>query len=220
MNRLHRQRTRRGTVAALTGALTLLALGTIAPLSAQASLLCTQTISGPNSGVITVASGQKLCLNGAVQDGAVNVNAGGALSVVNKSIITGAVTLKSGFDDLEFCDSSTVRGAISATGSQGDVKIGGTGPLALLCPANIIDGAVTLDANKGAIQLGKNHIAGAVTASANLGGLLGLPGTTISGNQIGGALTCNGNTPAPNNDGVTNTVGGNRSGQTCAVTTF
>jgi hexosaminidase len=220
MNRLHHLRTRRGTVAALTGALALLALGTIAPLSAQATVSCTETISGPHSGVITVAGGQKLCLDGAVQDGAVNVDPGGALSVTNKSIITGAVTLKSGFVDLEFCDSTTVRGAISATGSLGDVKIGGTGSSELACPANDIDGAVTLEANNGGIQLGKNMIAGEVTASGNLGGPLGEAGTTISGNQIGGALTCTGNIPAPNNAGVTNTVSGSRSGQTCAVTTF
>ncbi|MDX6720967.1 MAG: hypothetical protein QOJ63_3221 [Solirubrobacteraceae bacterium] len=214
MHRLHRPRARRGIVAGLTAGLTLLVITTIAPLSAHASLLCTQTISGPHSGVITVAGGQKLCLNGAVQDGAVNVNAGGALSVTNKSIITGAVTLKSGFDDLVFCDSTTVRGAISATGSLGYVHVGGTDLLGA-CAANTIDGAVTVDANHGAVLVADNQIAGAMTASAN-----GLLGTTISANHIGGALTCSGNTPAPNNGGAGNTVSGNRSGQTCAVSTF
>lgn len=34
MNRLDRGRTRRGTIAALTGALALLAIGTLAPLAA------------------------------------------------------------------------------------------------------------------------------------------------------------------------------------------
>jgi hypothetical protein len=206
-------------VALLTGGLAVLALSAIAPMSAHASLLCTQTISGPHSGVITVAGGQKVCLNGAVQNGAVNVDPGGALSVTNKSIITGAVTAKSGFDDLVFCDSTTVRGAISVTGSQGDVHIGGNA-LLLTCPGNTIDGAVTLNANKGTVKLANNGIAGAVTASGNLGGLLGLGGTTISGNRIGGALTCTLNTPPPKNDGVKNTVSGGRSGQTCAVSTF
>ena len=219
-NMIRRSPARRGVVAALTGAVTLVVLSTIVPLSAHASLLCTQTITGPHSGVITVASGQKLCLNGAIQDGAVNVNAGGALSVTNKSIITGAVTLKSGFDDLQFCDSTTVRGAISATGSQGYVHIGGNDLLVLACAANTIDGAVTLDANNGTIKLANNKIAGAVTASGNQGGLLHLGGTTISGNQIGGSLTCTGNIPAPNNAGVSNAVSGGRSGQTCAVSTF
>ncbi|MDX6705462.1 MAG: hypothetical protein QOI48_1308 [Solirubrobacteraceae bacterium] len=215
MNRLHRQPARRRIVAALTGALTLMVVATIAPLSAQASLLCTQTISGPHSGQITVAGGQKLCLNGAVQDGAVDVNAGGALSVTNKTIITGAVTLKSGFDDLEFCDSTTVRGAISATGSLGYVHIGGNDLLLLACAGNTIDGAVTVDSNHGAVKVANNQIAGAVVASGNVN-----LSTTISGNAIGGALTCSGNVPPPNNGGVGNAVSGNRSGQTCAVSTF
>ena len=57
-------------------------------------------------------------------------------------------------------------------------------------------------------------ISGAVTASANLGG------TTISGNHIGGNITCTTNVPAPTNAGLANSVGGGRSGQTCAVSTF
>jgi hexosaminidase len=218
MNFLRPRRIRRGTVAALSGGLTLLALGAIAPLGAQASLACTQTITGPHSGVIIVAGGQKLCLDGAVQDGAIDVNSGGALSVVNNSIITGAVTLKSGFDDLRFCDSTTVRGAISATGSQGFVHIGGN-ELALACGANSIDGAVTVDANSGEVMVANNDISGEVIASGNLGGP-NLAGTMISGNQIGGALTCTDNTPDPNNAGVSNVVGGDRSGQTCSASEF
>jgi hypothetical protein len=84
----------------------------------------------------------------------------------------------------------------------------------LLCPANTIDGAVTLNANLAGVTLGANQISGAVTASANLGG------TTISGNTIAGALTCTSNAPPPTNAGVRNAVGGGRSGQTCSVLTF
>lgn len=151
---------------------------------------------------------QRLCLQDAVQDGAVNVNPDGALSVVN-STITGAVTLKSGFSDFKFCGSKTVRGAISATGGKGAVLVGGSD-----CAANTIDGAVTFDANQAGVQLARSYVADAVTANANL------RGTTISGNQIAGALTCTGNDPAPTNAGVSNTVGGDRSGQTCAVNSF
>ena len=208
------RRFRNAAVATLTGALALPVLWTIAPLSADAATVCTQTVSGAHSGVLNVAANQKLCLRGAVQDGAVNVAPNGALSVVN-STITGAVTLKSGFLTLEFCGSKTVRGAISATGGKGEVLVGGSGLLgAVLCPANNIDGAVTLDANKAGVKLARSYVAGAVTASANLGG------TTISGNQIVGALTCTTNVPAPTNAGVSNAVGGGRSGQTCAVLTF
>jgi hypothetical protein len=155
-----------------------------------------------------------MCLKGAVQDGAVNVNAGGALSVTAKSTITGAVTLKSGFVSLKFCDSKTVRGAVKATGSRGYVHVGGTDSQGT-CAANTIDGAVTVDANRGAVLVGGNQIVGAMTASAN-----GLLGTKITANQIGGALTCSANTPAPTNGGAKNTVGGKRTGQTCAAVSF
>src|SRR3954447_19359442 len=209
-------RIRQAIVGTLTAALALPVLWTIAPLTAHAAPVaaCTQTVRGAHSGVLNVAANQKLCLRGAVQDGAVNVAPNGALSVVN-STITGAVTLKSGFLTLEFCGSKTVRGAISATGGKGAVLVGGSGLLgALSCPANTIDGAVTLDANKAGVKLARSYVAGAVTASANLNG------TTISGNQIVGALTCTTNVPAPTNAGVSNAVGGGRSGQPCAVLTF
>lgn len=211
MNQL---RIRRTIVATVTGAIALPVLWTVAPLTAHAAAACTQTVSGAHSGVLNVAANQKLCLRRAVQDGAVNVAPGGALSVAN-STITGAVTLKSGYATFDFCGSKTVRGAISATGGKGAVLIGGTGLVgAVSCPANTIDGAVTLDANKAGVTLARSYVAGAVTASANLNG------TVISGNTIGGALTCTTNVPAPTNAGVRNVVGGGRSGQTCAVLTF
>lgn len=206
-------RTTRRTIGRGLGAtVALLAVGTIAPMSASAAT-CTSTVSGPHGGVINVAANQFLCLRGAVQNGAVNVAPGGGLSVFG-STITGAVTLKSGFTEFEFCGSKTVRGAISATGGHGAVAIGGRGLIGLACAANTIDGAVTLRANQAGVQLARTHTAGAVTADANLGG------TTISRNTIGGALTCSANIPAPTNAGVRNVVGGKRTGQTCAALSF
>jgi hypothetical protein len=214
MNRHPHQRVRNGIATALTGGAAVLALATIAAPGADAATACTSTVSGPHTGVINVAANQELCLVGAVQNGAVNVAPGGGLSVL-RSKITGAVTLKAGYTTLSFCDSQTVRGAISATGASGAVLIGGGGLLgALFCPANTIDGAVTLNANRAGVTLGHNLISGAVTASANLGG------TTISANRIVGALTCTTNAPPPTNTGVRNSVGGGRSGQTCSVLTF
>jgi hypothetical protein len=208
---------RQGIAVTLTGVLTVaLALPiilTMAPTSADAALLCTQTITGPHSGVVNVAGNQEMCLIGAIQDGAVNVAPGGGLSVVN-STITGAITLKGGFTSFSFCDSTTVRGAIVATGGLEPVVIGGSGAGVLLCPANTIDGAVTLNSNLAGVTLAYGNISGAVTASANLGG------TTLSGNKIGGRLTCSSNAPAPTDAGVTNAVAGGRSGQTCSVLTF
>ncbi len=212
MNPRHPRRSRRGVVATLTSGLTLLVLATLVPASAQAAA-CTRIITGANSGVVNVAGKEKVCFVLAVQDGAVNVAPGGGLSVSGSTVV-GAITLKSGYTEFDFCDSKTVRGAISATGGKGLVLIGGAGVNALLCPANTIDGAVTLDSNKKGVTLANNTIAGAVTASANL------LGTVISGNGIGGALTCTANVPAPTNGGVRNVVGGGRSGQTCASLAF
>jgi hypothetical protein len=208
MTPLHHHRIGRGIGATFSAALALLAVATLAP-SAQAAAACTQTISGHHSGVLNVAANQKLCLSSAVQNGAVNVAPGGALSVV-RSTVTGGLTLKSGYLTFDFCGSTTVRGAISATGGKGAVLIGG----APSCSANTIDGAVTLDANEAGVTLAGNRVGGAVTASANL------VKTTISGNRIGGALTCTTNVPAPTNAGVRNAVGGGRSGQTCASLAF
>jgi hypothetical protein len=205
MTRLHPHGRR--TAAALSAGVALLAIAAIAPVSANAAA-CTQTISGPHTGVINVAAPDKLCLLGAVQNGAVNVAPDAGLSVIG-STITGAVTLTDGYTELQFCDSETVLGEISATGGQTAALIGGPS-----CAPNTIDGAVTLDANTAGVTLTGNSIAGAVTANANLAG------TTISANTIGGALTCASNAPAPTNGGVTNSVGGGRSGQTCAVLTF
>ncbi len=214
MTRSHQPPLRRAALAALTAGLGLFAASTIVPAGAAAAGPCTTTITGAHSGVLNVAARQKLCLLLAVQDGAVNVSPGGALSVVS-STVTGAVTLKAGFTEFTFCGSQTVRGALSATGGAGAVLVGGAGLLGgLMCPNNIIDGAITVDANQAGVTLGGNHIAGAVTASANLGG------TTISGNAIAGKLTCSANIPAPTNAGAPNTVGGGRVGQTCSALSF
>jgi hypothetical protein len=196
MNRLDRRPMRRGIITTLTAGLTLLALGTIAPMSAQAAA-CTKTIrGGANNAVINVAANQKVCLVDVVQNGAVNVAPGGGLSV-RSSTVKGAITLERAFTEFEFCASRTVGGAISATGGKGAVLIGDTGLLGTglfnKCTANSIDGAVTLTANLAGIKLIRNTISGAVKATANQGG------THISGNKIVGALTCTSNDPPPTN---------------------
>jgi len=221
MNRLARQ----GLVVTLTGALALLVL-TVAPLSAQAAVTCTpaETVTGNSNGAINVAGDQTLCLDNATQTGAITVDPGGTLSV-RRSTIDGSVSLNAGYTQFEFCGSETIGGAIEATGGTGPVLIGDTGLLgpdrAPVCAANIIDGAVTLDANHGGVTLARNDIRAAVTATANGNVNVNVKTpTNIVGNDIVGALTCTGNTPAPNNLGLMglpepNVVGGERFGQTC-----
>jgi hypothetical protein len=200
--------------ATLTGTLALAAvsgIGLATTTEASAAAACTNTITGAHSGTMTLSGPGKTCLTNATQDGAITVDNGHELSVVD-SKITGAVTSTSSAP-FTFCHSSTVKGAIKVSNSTGFVLIGDNGAP---CPANVIDGAVTMDSNKGGVQLGGNSIAGAVTANGNVAS----NGTIIQNNHIGGELTCSDNTPAPVNNGGGNTVSGQRTGQTCASGTF
>ena len=207
------QRFPKTAFAIVTGTLTLAAvsgIGLMATTGASAAGACTNTITGAHSGTMTLSGPGVTCLQNATQDGAITVTNGHELSV-RDSKITGAVTSTSSAP-FTFCHSSTVRGAIKVSTSMNPVIIGD----GAACAANVIDGAVTLDANKGGNQLAGNSIAGAVTASQNVFN----SGPVISNNHIGGMLTCSGNTPAPVNNGQPNTVSGDRVGQTCASGTF
>jgi hypothetical protein len=201
-------------IAILTGTFALAAvsgIGLTMTTDASAAGACTTTITGSHSGTMTLSGPGTTCLKNATQDGAITVTNGHELSVVDSKIY-GAVTSTSSAP-FTFCHSSTVRGALKVSNSMNLVLIGDNG---LPCPANIIDGAVTLDSNKGGAQLGGNSIAGAVTANKNIA----VTAIVISNNHIGGKLTCSANTPAPVNNGQANTVSGDRVGQTCASGTF
>jgi hypothetical protein len=201
-------------LATLTGTLAIAAVSGIGPTGttdASATGACTETITGSHSGTMTLSGPGTTCLKDATQDGAITVTNGHELSVVGSKIY-GAVTSTSGAP-FTFCGSSTVSGAIKVSSSTNFVLIGDNG---LPCPANNIDGAVTMEGNKGGIRLGGNTIAGAVTANDNIAA----NGTIIENNHIGGKLTCNGNIPAPANNGGANTVSGAREGQSCASGTF
>lgn len=209
MEQLQYGRLRKLVVAIVTGALVVPALWTIASVpAAQAAKRCTRTVTGAHTGALNVGSGERLCLKRATQDGDITVASNGSLKVV-RSTVDGAVTLQSGFAKFKFCKSQTVSGAISATGGNDALKIGGP-----KCKGNIIDGALTLTSNNAGLRVDRSHIVGAVTVSATLGR------STISGNRITGALTCTTNNPEPSNGGNDNTVTGARSGQTCAADTF
>jgi hypothetical protein len=208
------QRFPKTALAILTGTFVLAGasgIGLMTTTDASAAGACTNTVTGSHSGTMTLSGPGVTCLKNATQDGAITVTNGHELSVTD-SKITGAITSTSSAP-FTFCHSSTVRGAIKVSNSMNAVVIGDNGAP---CPANVIDGAVTLDSNKGATQLGGNSVAGAVTANNNVAS----SAIVISNNHIGGKLTCSGNTPAPVNNGQGNTVSGARVGQTCANGTF
>lgn len=177
---------------------------------------CTTTITGRNNAVINVATGTT-CLVNLKQIGAVNVAPGAALSVTKGSVINGAITL-TGARAFTMCASSTLQGAINSSTAAGFVLIGDGGDGSpLVCGANHIDGAVTLNGNVGGVEIGGNSIVGALTVSSNVAPSNGSPtennATEVEGNTVGGLTTCAGNTPPVTNDGHANTFTGGAVGQ-------
>jgi hypothetical protein len=225
-----RRRAVKGSLAALTGGLVVVAVGWGggsliahgAGGDTPTTPACTTNISGPHAGTMTLSTpGTTTCLNGANQNGAITVANGAALSVIN-STVTGAITSTSAAA-FAFCNSKTVQGAIKVSNSKGLVLIGG-GPDGPSCGVNSVDGAITVDSNTGGVEVGGNTTSGAITVTNNVAPTSGTPtedaATEVEGNTVGGMLTCTGNTPAPVNDGAANTVKGARVGQTCASGTF
>jgi 5'-nucleotidase len=213
----------KGIVASVTGALALAtALVMTLPSNAAIGLdtpttgVCTTTLTGTHSGTINVPAAQTFCLVHLTQVGAVNVAAGGALSVTLGSNITGAITLV-GTRSFAFC-SSTIVGAIKSSTAAGFVLIG-SGRDGVLCGGSTINGAVTLNGNLGGVEVGGNAINAALTVSGNVAPDNGFPiednATEVEANTVKGLTTCAGNTPAPTNDGEKNTFTGGAGGQ-CA----
>lgn len=216
---MHRIHFRAGTHLARTvaGAIAVVALGAVVPLSANAAesgiepTTCTRVVTGALEGAQTVASGERLCLYGATVGGAITVEPNASL-IAYGTTVDGAITL-SGANDFSFCHSRTLGGAISATAGVGHVKIGDVGN----CRGNRIDGAVTLEGNVGNVSIARSRLTGALTANSNAPGS-GLA-MMIAGNTVGGEISCSANAPAPRNTGRPNVVTGARSGQ-CAFNSF
>lgn len=139
---------------------------------------CTRTVTGLHLGTLTASSGT-LCLDGALQVGAVTVRPGARLMVTG-SLVVGAVRA----DDaagVTVCGTQ-LGGALLVDGATGPVRLGGDGAL---CAANDIAGAVRLAANTGGVVVGGNQIAGVLACTGNA------PPPTNEGtpNQVYGART-------------------------------
>jgi hypothetical protein len=193
-----------------------------------ATIACTANLTGTITSALILNSGTT-CLNGATVKGAVLVNPGAGIVVLN-STINGAVVTR-GSTAVTMCN-STAGGGLTISGTTGFVLVGAGNDATFACPANTLLGAVVLggsgtDANTGGVELGGNTItvtgpggvAGSVVVNGNRPAGGGTPiedmATEIEGNHIFGGLACNTNTPAPVNDNQPNTVTGARTGQ-CA----
>ena len=215
--------------------------------TASTSTTFTQTISGTDSGSLSIASGQLVFVTGKVT-GAVSVGPGGGLEVDGGSI--GGAVSASGAVELVLCGAK-VGGAMSVSSSTGYVTIGG----GTLCGPSSVAGAVSFSGNKAGLQVAGSSIGGAASVSGNsgsgtdlvddtiggaasvsgnsgsatdlvgdqIGGALSVTGNTsssteVSANTIGGALACSSNVPPPTDAGEANKAAV-KSGQ-CAGATF
>ncbi len=181
-----------------------------APLTIGWSTPCITTrVNGP----LTIASGQSICLGaGAVVNGPVRVDPGGALSVHDASI-HGPLTAH-GATALSICG-STITGPVSAADSTGFVLIGAPHND---CAANAVNGPLTLTGNSQGAHLEGNIVHGPVSVNANsAGGLMPYgPVPLVGANTISGPLQCATNTPTVTTGGAPNTATGPISGQ-CAT---
>lgn len=169
--------------------------------------VCIVAPGGVNGGLMVVASGGSLYLNGA------NIN--GGLQSNNASVLL-------------FCG-STINGGAHLTGSTGFVEVGDGGDDGTpACAGNTINGGLSVSNGSGSFEVGGNKINGGASFSGNTGlGPLGQDvkqkSAEIEANTINGGLQCPtatpANNPAPTDDGLPNSVNGGRSGQ-CAAGGF
>lgn len=177
---------------------------------------CTRTVTGTVPGALVVTGAT--CVVNAQVGGAVLVRPGAALSMVDSSAASIQAT---GATALAVCG-STLGGALAVQGSAGYVLVGDGGDDAgPACAGNTVQGGVTLDGNRGGLELGGNRVDGGARVTNNAGARPGAEDAApeIEGNQFGAGLSCSGNTPAPTDDGKPNAVAGGRSGQ-CAAPGF
>jgi hypothetical protein len=115
-------------------------------------------------------------------------------------------------------DGSTVTGAITVAGGAGlvatDASVVGpvfaTGAGTVQVYNSTIEGPVQITGTTGPVALASSTVIGQVVVTANTTG--DVP-ALISANSIDGRLACTGNDPAPVNNGLTNSVTGQKSGQ-------
>lgn len=168
----------------------------------------TSTISGSQSGGLTVKSGQTVYIasSGRVTGG-VTVQPGGAL-VVGGGSITGGLN-SSGATGISLCGAS-IGGSSTISGSTGPVTIGDGSS----CAGNSLTGGLTVSGNTGGIQIVGNSVNGGLVVNNNSG-----PTSTsvqlVQANTFSGGLSCSGNVASPSDGGHPNSGSGTRSGQ-CA----
>lgn len=178
------------------------------------AVACGSTRTGIINGGLTVTG--STCLSNATVKGAIIVQPGAALSIINSSL-NGSLT-STNATAISICGSNARNGSVTITGTTGFVLLGDNGDDGTpACAGNAFAGSVTLNANAGQAEIGGNTFAGSLTVNntSGVGPDLETTATEIEGNTIKGSLSCTGNVPPPTNDGQPNSVTGGRFGQ-CA----
>ncbi|WP_329467308.1 Ig-like domain-containing protein [Streptomyces sp. NBC_01431] len=186
---------------------TFTASATAAPTDLTAGF--TQPCLTDHDGPLTVPADQSLCIApGAIQNGPVDVQPGGALAVSGAEI-NGPVA-SDGALAVTICH-STLHGQVTLAGTSGFVLLGddeGTD-----CAGSTFRAPLTLDGNTGGLEVSSNTMSAPVRINDNSGsGLLSedlVP--EFEGNHVGAPLRCAGNSPTLRQSG--NTVNGPHSGQ-------
>ena len=169
--------------------------------------------SGSVSGNITVNSGGRLDLLGGSAGSSITVNSGGALNIKGGSV-SGNITVTS--PSYAFVCGAKLASNISVSGSTAFVLIGDGGDDGTSgCAGNTVGGSITLTGNASGVEIGGNNVTAGVTLNGTTGAGAGVENSVpeIEKNTIGGSLSCSSNSPAPSNGGLSNTVFGKRSGQ-------
>jgi virginiamycin B lyase len=124
---------------------------------------CTATISGNHVGTIVVGPGST-CVSGAHITGSLIVPRGAAVDIESSSIVGPiSATAPSG---LRIC-ATAVSGSVTVGSATGFVLVGDSGDDG--CASNTIGGSLILVRNTHGVDAIGNHVAGAVSATANAG---------------------------------------------------
>ena len=148
---------------------------TLAP--GQLTVTATKTVTGTQSGAITIRAGQALYIpTGATVKGPITIAAGGALDIEGGSVIGSiSTTSHGGPSSVRLCGAH-VKGALTISGATGPVVIGEVSG----CAGDTLVGPVSITANTGGVSVVGATVTGPVTVTGNRGGIV-YQNNTVSG---------------------------------------
>jgi hypothetical protein len=146
----------------------------------------TTTITGTVSS-LTVSSGQSILIApGAVVNGPLSVQAGGALDV--EGATTSGIA-SSGAAAIRICGATTAKLTIGGTTSLVVVGDDEARPGLPTCTSNHIGGSASVSGNYGGVEFDGNTVSGSLTVTGNTGTTPDGATVDVTGNTVGGKTT-------------------------------